>query len=111
MDKPDAVGGEGPPMFDLSGKRIYVAGHRGMVGAALCRRLGSEPCEVLTADRAALDLEDRATTEAWVRRARPDAVVVETGVPQAPPCGALHIATHGAARVCAQAAAEVIAGR
>jgi len=64
------------PMFDLSGKRIYVAGHRGMVGAALCRRLGSEPCEVLTADRAALDLEDRATTEAWVRRARPDAVVV-----------------------------------
>ena len=42
---------------------------------------------------------------------RPDAVVVETGVPQAPPCGALHIATHGAARVCAQAAAEVIAGR
>lgn len=76
MDKPDAVGGEGPPMFDLSGKRIYVAGHRGMVGAALCRRLGSEPCEVLTADRAALDLEDRATTEAWVRRARPDVVVV-----------------------------------
>lgn len=63
-------------MFDLSGKRIYVAGHRGMVGAALCRRLGSEPCEVLTADRAALDLEDRATTEAWVRRARPDVVVV-----------------------------------
>ena len=64
------------PMFDLSGKRIYVAGHRGMVGAALCRRLGSEPCEVLTADRAALDLEDRATTEAWVRRARPDVVIV-----------------------------------
>ncbi|MDX3095922.1 glycoside hydrolase family 3 protein [Streptomyces sp. ME01-24h] len=43
--------------------------------------------------------------------ARPDTVVVEMGVPQAPPSGALHIATHGAARVCGRAAAEVIAGR
>lgn len=41
---------------------------------------------------------------------RPDTVVVEMGVPQAPPAGALHIATHGAARVCGLAAAEVIAG-
>jgi beta-N-acetylhexosaminidase len=43
--------------------------------------------------------------------ARPGSVVVEMGVPQAPPTGALHIATHGAARVCGLAAAEVIAGR
>ncbi|MCH6162472.1 glycoside hydrolase family 3 N-terminal domain-containing protein [Streptomyces marispadix] len=42
--------------------------------------------------------------------ARPETVVVEMGVPQAPPSGALHIATHGAARVCGRAAAEVIAG-
>lgn len=42
--------------------------------------------------------------------ARPDTIVVEMGVPQAPPRGALHIATHGAARVCGRAAAEVIAG-
>ncbi|ADI07083.1 putative sugar hydrolase [Streptomyces bingchenggensis BCW-1] len=42
--------------------------------------------------------------------ARPDTVVVEMGVPQAPPTGALHIATHGAARVCGLAAAEVITG-
>ncbi|MEV0601097.1 glycoside hydrolase family 3 protein [Streptomyces sp. NPDC050315] len=42
--------------------------------------------------------------------ARPDTVVVEMGVPQAPPTGALHIATHGAARVCGRAAAEVITG-
>ncbi|MFG1809409.1 glycoside hydrolase family 3 protein [Streptomyces sp. NPDC049040] len=41
--------------------------------------------------------------------ARPDTVVVEMGVPQAPPCGALHVATHGAARVCGEAAAEAIA--
>ncbi|MCK1797386.1 glycoside hydrolase family 3 protein [Streptomyces sp. XM4193] len=47
---------------------------------------------------------------AAVVAARPDTVVVEMGVPQAPPTGALHLATHGAARVCARAAAEVIAG-
>jgi len=42
--------------------------------------------------------------------ARPDTIVVEMGVPQAPRRGALHLATHGAARVCGQAAAEFIAG-
>ncbi|MCZ9346927.1 glycoside hydrolase family 3 protein, partial [Streptomyces sp. TRM76130] len=41
---------------------------------------------------------------------RPDTVVVEMGVPQAPPRGALHVATHGAARVCGRAAAEAITG-
>ncbi|MDO0911884.1 glycoside hydrolase family 3 protein [Streptomyces sp. DT2A-34] len=53
----------------------------------------------------------------WMQRAldtlltaRPDTIVVEMGVPQAPPRGALHLATHGAARVCGRAAAEVIAG-
>ncbi len=42
--------------------------------------------------------------------ARPDTVVVEMGLPRAEPRGALYIATHGAARVCGRAAAEVIAG-
>jgi beta-N-acetylhexosaminidase len=42
---------------------------------------------------------------------RPDTIVVEMGVPQSPPRGALHIATHGAARVCGRAAAEIIAGQ
>jgi beta-N-acetylhexosaminidase len=43
--------------------------------------------------------------------ARPDTIVVEMGVPQSPPRGALHLATHGAARVCGVAAAEsIVAG-
>ncbi|MER5210906.1 glycoside hydrolase family 3 protein [Streptomyces sp. NPDC002838] len=42
--------------------------------------------------------------------ARPDTIVVEMGLPQATPRGALHLATHGAARVCGRAAAEIIAG-
>ncbi|MFD5747177.1 glycoside hydrolase family 3 protein [Streptomyces sp. NPDC127033] len=52
----------------------------------------------------------RATLDALLT-ARPDTLVVEMGLNEAPPSGALHIATHGAARVCARAAAEVIAGR
>ncbi|MEV0486495.1 glycoside hydrolase family 3 protein [Streptomyces sp. NPDC050508] len=51
-----------------------------------------------------------ASTLDTLLAARPDTVVVEMGVPQTPPRGALHIATHGAARVCGHAAAEVIAG-
>jgi len=51
-----------------------------------------------------------ATALDTILRTRPDTIVVEMGLPQAPPRGALHIATHGAARVCGRAAAEVIAG-
>jgi len=61
--------------FQLAGKRIYVAGHRGMVGAAVVRRLASEDCSVLTADRS-VDLRDQAAVRAWFERERPDVVVV-----------------------------------
>ena len=62
--------------FDLTGKRVYVAGHRGMVGAALVRRLATEHCEVVTADRRRLDLSRQAETESWLAANRPDVVVV-----------------------------------
>jgi GDP-L-fucose synthase len=62
--------------FDLSGKRVYVAGHTGLVGAALCARLDCEGCEVLTASHAELDLTRQADTEAWFAENRPDAVIV-----------------------------------
>jgi GDP-L-fucose synthase len=61
--------------FELAGRRILVAGHRGMVGAALVRRLASERCDLLTADRGVLDLGRQADTEAWLRDNRPDVVV------------------------------------
>ena len=60
--------------FDLAGKRVYVAGHRGMVGSALVRRLAREGCHVLTATRAELDLTRQADVEAWMEKAKPDAV-------------------------------------
>lgn len=62
--------------YDLTGKRIYVAGHRGMVGAALVRRLAQENCTVLTAGRADVDLKRQAEVEAWVAAQKPDAVIV-----------------------------------
>ncbi|HZC15745.1 MAG TPA: GDP-L-fucose synthase [Caulobacteraceae bacterium] len=62
------------PLYDLAGKRVWVAGHRGMVGAALVRRLAREDCEILTATREALDLRRQADVEAWVTDAKPQAV-------------------------------------
>jgi GDP-L-fucose synthase len=63
-------------MYALSGKRVFVAGHRGMVGSAIVRRLASEACEVLTATRAELDLGDQAAVRGWFARERPDVVVL-----------------------------------
>lgn len=56
--------------------RIFVAGHRGLVGSAVARHLEAEGHEVLTRDRAALDLRDAERTERWLRDVRPDAVVL-----------------------------------
>ena len=60
----------------LAGRRVWVAGHRGMVGAALCRRLAGEPCEVLTAGRKDVDLRRQAEVEAWMAATRPELVFV-----------------------------------
>ena len=62
--------------FDLSGKRVFVAGHNGMVGSALVRRLASEDCEILTARRQELDLMDQAATRTWLVREKPDVVII-----------------------------------
>jgi GDP-L-fucose synthase len=60
--------------FNLADKRVLVAGHNGMVGAALVRALASERCEIVTADRKRVDLKDQAATRAWIEGTKPDAV-------------------------------------
>ncbi|RYY25561.1 MAG: GDP-L-fucose synthase [Sphingomonadales bacterium] len=62
--------------FELAGKRIFVTGHRGLVGRALLRRLERENCEVLTVSRASLDLRDQAAVNAWLQNERPDAAIL-----------------------------------
>jgi|TARA_R110002072_G_scaffold49863_6_gene134973 GDP-L-fucose synthase len=62
--------------YHLAGKRVWVAGHRGMVGAALLRRLQQENCQILTAERADLNLLRQAEVEDWMARAKPQAVIL-----------------------------------
>ncbi len=63
-----------PVQFELEGKRVYVAGHRGMAGSAIMRRLAGEGCEIITAERKSLDLTQQGETEEWLAQQRPDAV-------------------------------------
>jgi GDP-L-fucose synthase len=60
--------------FELKGKRVFVAGHRGMVGSALVRRLGGENVELLTAARSEVDLRDQAAVSNWFESKRPQVV-------------------------------------
>jgi GDP-L-fucose synthase len=68
-----------PPLFDLRGKRIYVAGHKGMVGSAIVRRLATENAYILVADRNLLDLTNQKATEDWLELMRPDAIFLAAG--------------------------------
>lgn len=61
--------------YSLKGKRIYVAGHRGMVGSACVRRLEQEDCVVLTVGRDRVDLRDQAAVVGWMKAEQPDAVI------------------------------------
>src|ERR1700692_3760948 len=60
--------------FDLKGKTVVVAGHRGMVGGALVRRLAQEDVELLTVPRSEIDLRDQAAVSGWFAAKRPQAV-------------------------------------
>ncbi|AMS30281.1 hypothetical protein AEM38_13815 [Hyphomonadaceae bacterium UKL13-1] len=62
------------PVFDLSGKKVWVAGHRGMVGGALVRRLGSEGCDVVTIGRDQVDLVRQSAVETWLEAEKPDCI-------------------------------------
>ena len=62
--------------FSLDGRRVWVAGHRGMVGQALVRRLSQEACEIIPAPRKRVDLRRQQDVENWMANARPDLVFV-----------------------------------
>src|SRR5467141_224610 len=60
--------------FELTGKTVFVAGHGGMVGAALVRRLAQEDVELLTVKRSEFDLRDQAAVFSWFADKRPQVV-------------------------------------
>lgn len=62
------------PSYTLRSKRVWVAGHRGLVGSAIVRRLQEENCEIVTAPRESVDLRRPDQLERWLRDARPQAV-------------------------------------
>ncbi len=68
-----------PDEFSLAGKTVWVAGHRGMAGSAIVRRLAREDCRILTVGRSDVDLRRQAEVEAWLDANRPDAVFVAAG--------------------------------
>jgi GDP-L-fucose synthase len=60
--------------YELRNKRVWVAGHRGLVGSALVRRLELENCEIVTAPRATCDLRDRTQVDHFMEEVRPQTV-------------------------------------
>ena len=74
VDQTPAANAELP--FALEGRRVFVAGHRGMVGSAISRRLAAERCEIETADRQRVDLTRQAETESYLAAIRPDVVII-----------------------------------
>lgn len=67
---------EAPILYPLAGKRVWVAGHQGLVGSALMRRLAGEGCTLLTVERRKLDLRRQSEVEAWLNAARPHAILL-----------------------------------
>jgi len=61
-------------LFPLAGKRVMVAGHLGMAGSAILRRLQREDCEILTADRGDVNMMRQTEVEEWLAAAKPDAL-------------------------------------
>jgi GDP-L-fucose synthase len=68
-----------PVIFDLRGKRVFVAGHAGMAGSAIMRRLEREDCDIIFALRRDLDLRQADAVERFMAQAKPDAVFVAAG--------------------------------
>ena len=61
-------------IFSLEGRRVFVAGHNGMVGSALLRRLAKENCDILTVDRKQLDLKNFKIVNNWFAKKKPEAI-------------------------------------
>ena len=68
-----------PVIFELRGKHVYVAGHAGMVGAAIVRRLERENCSIVCATRRELDLRQPEAVERFMAQTKPEAVFIAAG--------------------------------
>jgi len=62
--------------FNISGKKIFIAGHNGMVGSAVLRKLSNENCIIQTAERSELDLMNQKEVSLWFEKNKPDVVLL-----------------------------------
>lgn len=76
MQEASQIGQPDGPVYDLTGKKVFVAGHTGMVGGALVRRLMQEQCEILTVGSKEVDLRRQDQVEGWMKEAQPDVVIL-----------------------------------
>jgi GDP-L-fucose synthase len=74
MEREDVMAQATSSIYDLRGRRVWVAGHRGMVGGAIVRRLQSVECEVVVVGRGAVDLRRQSDVERWMAKEKPDTV-------------------------------------
>jgi len=79
MSAPEQAKTEDRVPYELAGKRVFVAGHKGMAGSAIVRRLQREPCEVLVAARSDVDLTRQDQVESYLSTSRPDVVIMAAG--------------------------------
>lgn len=63
-------------IYELKNKRVWIAGHNGMVGSAIINRLNSEDCEILTVTKDKLDLRDGHSVSKWLKKNKPDVVII-----------------------------------
>jgi GDP-L-fucose synthase len=63
-------------LYNLSGKKVWVAGHRGMVGSAVCRQLENEDCNIIKAGRDEVNLVKQAEVNDWMNAVKPDVIVL-----------------------------------
>lgn len=100
--------------FRLEGKRVWVAGHNGLVGSALVRRLTEEGCTVLTVSRHEVDLTRQSETERWIEYARPHVILMAAakvggiGANAAYPADFLYVNTMISMNVMKAAAANAV---
>ncbi len=62
--------------FDLNQKKIFVAGHNGMVGKAVCKKLSNENCEILTVNKSKCDLRNQIEIDKWMKKNKPHGVII-----------------------------------
>ena len=62
--------------FSIEGRKIWIAGHKGLVGGALVRHLSKRNCEILTVEREKLDLRSQHDTQSWIKKNDPDVIIL-----------------------------------